>query len=663
MHALTSARAFLARHFRTQSNPAATTRRRARDLHTEAFAPLESLEQRALLTSDLGVAWDNDGLNLPSKIVPGDRILAPIFVVNNGPMAAVGLLTINFYLSTNTTFDASDTLVRSYDREPITLPVYTGNPDDIGTFTGDLTIPAGTAAGNYFLIVRLLPNNQIGDANQSNNIAASDDSWALVHRFGTFDGRTNVALAMKDAEGTIIAYTLTGGGYGEVTTSPDGFGVTLFNTGGNSQAAAQASGGDGKFDFVSVTINGSVNSFFAPDGRLRGPLTATTGFGAMTFGDVPGPLTITVPNTSASPSFDFDNVTNLTINSAVGITRLDATTWLDNDSTPDRVTAPWLGELNIFGNTNVNLLLTGRGGGQPTLGPVNITGVIKGGAWSVNGIGSSITAMASTVLFSATFNQRLDSLTTTTGTFRGVLTARNITTINIGRDILASKILAGAYLGADGRLGGTGADADVFRQGVITTINVVHNTANSIIGAGFDPVDGLFKNGNDRIIGGTKSKIGTINIANISGKTTRFLAAQYGAITFGGQAVDWRTSNRFILSTTAPTASITSFTPTSDAATFIIRFTSTSLMDLTSIRTGTLRVTGPGGYSQIATLIAGPTGVSSRTAANATFQITAPEGGWQPPFTGEFTISIEPDVLADARGNISATGPIGTVTI
>lgn len=647
-------------HSRDRSRFARTTTRRS----LAAGLAIEPLERRDLLAADLGVAWDNNTINIPDTIVPGDRLMAPIFVVNNGPMVAIGKVTVNFYLSTNTTFDASDTLVRSYANEDLELPVYTGDPSQLGTFTGDLTIPATATPGGYFLIVRILPNNQIGDLNQNNNIAATNDNWTLARKFGSFDGRTNVAMVLQDAEGTKITYTLTGGGYGEVTQSPDGFAVTLFNVGNNSQAAAATSGGDGKFDFTSIAINGSVSSFFAPNGRLRGPLTTTTGFGAMTLGDVPGPLTITVPNTSATPSFDFDNVTNLVINSAVGITRLDATTWLDNDATPDRVTAPWLGQLNIFGNTNVNLLLTGRGGNQPTLGPVNITGVIKGGAWSVNGIGSSITAAASTVQFSATFNQRLDLLKTTTGTFRGVLTARTITTINIGRDILASKILAGAYLGEDGRLGGTGVNADVYRQGTITTIYVAHNTANSIIGAGFDPVDGVFKNGNDRIIGGVNSKIGAITVANISGKTTRFLTAKYtGLITFGTQEIDWRTSNRFILSTTAPTATITSNSSTPDTASFIIKFTSTSLINLASIRTGTIRVTGPNGFDQIAALVLSPTSIENQTSATGSLTITAPGLGWQPPNSGDFTVSLEPGVLADDRGNLTAGGAIGIISL
>lgn len=626
---------------------------------------IEHLEQRALLTADLAVGWDNDLLDIPGRIVPGDRVIAPILVVNNGPHVALGFVNINFYLSTNTTFDSSDLLVRSYQQQMIDLGVDTGDPADVGFFDGDLTIPANAAPGTYFLLVRILPNNQVNDLNQSNNTAATAGSFTLVRRFGSFDNRSNVSMVLNDAEGTNVTFYMQGGGYGEVTPGPDGFQVVLFNSGNNSQASATTSGGDGRIDFTSVTINGSVGSFYAPDARLRGPLTATTGFGVMTLGDVPGPLTINVPNTSASPEFDFGVVTNLTINSAVGITRIDATSWLDNDSTPDRISAPWLSEMNIFGNTNVNLALTGAAGNQATLGPVFIQGVIKGGAWAVNGIGTSISAMASTVHFSASFAKRFGSLTTTTGTFRGVLAARTITSINIGRDILAAKILAGAYLGEDGRLGGSGDNADIFRQGAITTIHVAHNTANSIIGAGLDPVDGVFRNGNDRIVGGVNSKIGAITIANISGKTTRFLAARYtGLIVFGANEIDWRTSDRFILSTTAPTAAITTFfPPTPDAASFVIRFTSTSLINLSTIRTGTIRVTGPGGFSQIATLVSGPTAVANRTSANATFSISAPGVVWQPPFNGDFTVSIEPDVLADDRGNVSSAGAIGTISV
>src|SRR5204862_7757594 len=134
------------------------------------------------------------------------------------------------------------------------------------------------------------------------------------------------------------------------SSSADGFGVTLFNTGICRAAARCASGGDGNYDLSFVTINGSVGTFDAPDGRLRGPVIATTGFGAMTLGDVLGPITITVPASSLSPSFTMNDVQELTINSPVGIDAIDVRTWIDVDATPDQIAAPWIGSLTTVSN-------------------------------------------------------------------------------------------------------------------------------------------------------------------------------------------------------------------------------------------------------------------------------------------------------------------------
>lgn len=651
------------------------SRRAARLDANNSFA-LEPLEGRQLLAADLGVGWNTAAFQVPAVLVPGDRfdplggsnrIDVPIQVINFGPTAAVGFIRLDFYLSTDTTLNPStDILMRSYPSEQLSLNVYNGDPNEIGDFSPDMFIPASTAAGSYFLIVRMIPSTSIQDFNQSNNIAVTDDPITVARRFGSFSGRTNVAMTLLDPEGTSVTFNQTGGGYGEVAQSSDGFAVTIFSGGNNSAATITTSGGDGRYDLTAVTINGSVGSFTAPQGRLRGGLTATTGFGAMRFGDVLGPRTITVPATSQSPSFTFGSVNELTIDSAVGINSITAAGWGDFDSTADFIRAPWLGSLTSTANFYPSIRLSGRTG-APTLGPVNMGGVIKRGSWSVNGSGSTLSIFATTVFWSASYNGPVTSLATS-GSYRGVFTASSIGSISSGRDILLSHILAGAYLGDDGVFGGSGAAADIYNAGTIGTITVVHNIAGVTIAAGLDPVDGVFRNGNDVILGGAASSIGRVTVSNIFGAVARLITNVYSApVTAGGQTLDVNTNPRFSLAQNAPTAILQSASVSSiggaPTATIVVRFNSSGLIDRNTIVGVAIRVTGPGGFAMFGTLSSSTFDTpTNQRAAFGTFTVQLAASG-SPAAPGTYTIEVLGGIVADRRNNRTPAGTLGAFDV
>ncbi len=88
------------------------------------------------------------------------------------------------------------------------------------------------------------------------------------------------------------------------------------------------------------------------------------------------------------------------------------------------------------------------------------------------------------------------------------VTARAIGTVIVAHDLVNSLLLAGANLGADGILGGTGANADTFAPGTLGAVYVLGAMTNSVAGAGFTPVDGKFGDGNDGTLGGTASTLG-----------------------------------------------------------------------------------------------------------------------------------------------------------
>ena len=89
-----------------------------------------------------------------------------------------------------------------------------------------------------------------------------------------------------------------------------------------------------------------------------------------------------------------------------------------------------------------------------------------------------------------------------------------------------ATVLAGANLGSDGLLGGTGAAADTFGAGTIGTLHVSGAiNSSSFIGAGVNPTDGTFGNGNDTSAG--TGLIKTI-FAKSADSTTRFESSAFG---------------------------------------------------------------------------------------------------------------------------------------
>jgi hypothetical protein len=76
--------------------------------------------------------------------------------------------------------------------------------------------------------------------------------------------------------------------------------------------------------------------------------------------------------------------------------------------------------------------------------------------------------------------------------------------------LTGSRVMSAAALGADGKLGGTGPDADTFAPGSIGTVRVLGAIDTAEITAGRDPVDGVFNNGDDRVLGGAESVIRSV---------------------------------------------------------------------------------------------------------------------------------------------------------
>ena len=94
---------------------------------------------------------------------------------------------------------------------------------------------------------------------------------------------------------------------------------------------------------------------------------------------------------------------------------------------------------------------------------------------------------------------------------------------------------------------------------------------------------------------------------------------------------------------------------------FSLTFWDDTSMFAASIATNSVRVTGPGGFNQLATLYSSP--VTNGIKLTATFYVLAPSGIWNGTNNGTYSVIIEPNTVSDTNGNFVPAGSVGTFTV
>lgn len=285
---------------------------------------------------------------------------------------------------------------------------------------------------------------------------------------------------------------------------------------------------------------------------LAGTATVSGGLAPITMGTPAAPRTITIGASATPVILKFGRVTDVNIISEAAIQSLTAIDWLNGDATTDLISAPSLGVLSITGSASLgsrgdfkaDLKLGGAPGGAPVLGTATIKGALARGTWTVGGKAGAVTAGSTAANWSASFAGAVTSFTTL-GDSAGTLAAASFGTVTIKHD-LRGTILAGTNLGADGRLGGSGAAADVFAAGSITRLAILHDALAATVGAGVDPVDGLYHNSNDAVIGAATSAIKTVTIGGSASLDSYFRAGAFpGLVRIGGVRINPSNDPRF----------------------------------------------------------------------------------------------------------------------
>ena len=332
--------------------------------------------------------------------------------------------------------------------------------------------------------------------------------------------------------------------------------------------------GDGEVAIGRVTGAGSLSAFAAAKSDLTGSGFALAGFvGQLSLDDVRNGADISVGLELAKTSkFTLGDIaTGTELRSGAPVSALTAQSFLGNVIQAPAITALTInaGALNAdIVVMNVLKAVTVKAGSvsgtwsATNFGSVAITG--GGFLGQVRSTGTAIqlgttAGISSFILTGGDFEGRLIA-DGSVGTFRvaknaanlggsvrnATINASNFSTVAIGRDLVNSTILAGTKLGADGMVGGSGLDADSFGAGKIGNFSVGGLVQASIVAAGIDPQGGIFKNGNDLIVGGAASSIPAMSVAGTASADSYFAAGLFPAtVKVGGISVNPKTDARF----------------------------------------------------------------------------------------------------------------------
>jgi ELWxxDGT repeat protein len=242
---------------------------------------LEPLEGRILLAADLtGLATAYHTLASPN--IPTNLEVATIKVTNKGNATAAASV-LRVYASIDSTFSTSDVLLGTKTTDALGV----GKSRDVEV---DLKLPNTLAAGTYKLLSRVDATNVVaeGTFGEGNNTVVGP-SFTVAWQFGAVPGRSgNTVLTLKDVDGTVVTFKLTGPGVGTVVKDGTNWDLKLTGTNTTSAVTITTSGGDGRVRLNDIQTAGSLASFNAATTDVNGTVAINGTISTLTLGDVLG---------------------------------------------------------------------------------------------------------------------------------------------------------------------------------------------------------------------------------------------------------------------------------------------------------------------------------------------------------------------------------------
>ncbi len=382
-----------------------------------------------------------------------------------------------------TQFTSGGVTVSVYDATPtgdITagdVAVKFGKGNDISSIT-----IGGTGSGLGLFISGAGSVGSIKDKRKGGGDIAFIVSDASIKSLKLNAGMSGYNLNGLVVEGHAFSFDIDGDG-----TSTDGLALSVDGSAGKASFAGDVTG--------DVLVSGvdakglSFSGFSIKGGAFHADLVAAGGVGKM---DIEGGVasSITVGGALKSFSIKDGNLSGpLSVGGAVGKLAVGG----DVESGGSVVVEGDLKGLQVGGNLRAGSRLYASG----TLGKLKVGGSVSGGA--------------------------------TEDDMAQVL-AGEMGSVQVGGAVSNARVLAGAWLGDDWAVGGTGADADSLGAGAIKSVKVGGNVADSLIGAGLAENGGAFDlawmDSNDGFAAG--SSIGSLQIGGALTSTASF-GTPYGA--------------------------------------------------------------------------------------------------------------------------------------
>jgi hypothetical protein len=218
---------------------------------------LEALEDRVLLSADLvGVP----SLDTASELLrPGDVVEATVLVQNVGDASTRRAAQVDLYASLDGALDPSDILL---DTELTESRISAGSSDSVGF---RFSLPSTLKPGDYSLVSVVDADFEISESSETNNVGVGD-GFSVAWTFGS------EALTVRDADGTLVSFSLSGPGSGEIEVVGGEWDVQLTGTDGTSLFSVLTFGGNQRAALDDIHVSGALGGMHAPAVDLTGTL-------------------------------------------------------------------------------------------------------------------------------------------------------------------------------------------------------------------------------------------------------------------------------------------------------------------------------------------------------------------------------------------------------
>ncbi|CAN7346405.1 Ig-like domain-containing protein [Pseudoduganella sp. LjRoot289] len=478
----------------------------------------EAIEPRVLLSGDLSFGTASFA---PAGAAPGGAASATIQLLKQGDDALGDAVRVKVYASPDGQLDGTDRLLGQFDVPPAQFGAGGAAQIQIPLDTGAVELP-----GNYRLIAVADSENSYAETDEGNNTAVMPGTLALAGVAGETPDGIIPAITLTDADGT--RFTLSISGKGTVAVAGGAGGYTLQVTGSDAatQLALTAAGGDGRVLLAGVTVAGSIKSISGAGADLAGALTVSGALRTLVLRDAAGAQI----STSGSGLLDitarnFSGV-QLQTTQVADVVKFNA--WTGSAGAPSSFKAAGLNNLTAAQQFTADLVLSGVGAGPLVLGNFKAGGSVGAGLWSIGGRAGNIAFGSSEAGWHANVKGALSQLAVS-GNLSGLLAVASLQMLQVSGSAVGFTLLAGADLGSDAALGGTGPAADKFGAGTVARIRISGAVTGSAFLIGADPVNGVFGDGDDAQLGTATNKLQELYIGGALDAASRLVAPAFPA--------------------------------------------------------------------------------------------------------------------------------------